>query len=190
MSKWTAEDYAEQIGEFRRQLFGSIRRMAISLTSGGIWQAVGHLLFDGVKETREIELWPGIGFFARPPRGSESAEAIVVNAGGQNNSAIIATRDEATRQLVDDVADDEAAMFNTLARVHVQDDGTIEARTHAGTAKRLATVEDLEALRDKIIAWIPVASDGGAALKTALTALFGTAPNFEWPDGTTKLKGE
>jgi hypothetical protein len=181
-----AEQFAQQIGSFRRELAGMVRRMSVRFTGGGIWQLAGHLLFGSNREAREIELFPGIGIYARPPKGSTSAEAIVANAGGQNNPAVIATRDEAVRAKVNDIAEDETATYNTLARVYVKADGTIEARTHAGAAVALCKHSDMVSLKTQFANWIVVPNDGGGALKTLLTTLIGTG----WPFGTTKLKGE
>lgn len=191
-----AQYYAEQIGEFRRQLAGVVRRMTVRITSGGIWQLAGHLLFSGTqRETREIELFPGIGIYARPPKGSSSAEAITINAGGQNNPAIIATRDEATRQKVDDVSDDESAMYNSVARVYVKADGSVEIRTHGGTAIKLPTFADVQKIKTAIAGAAVVALDGGASLKATILAglassLGGVSGLEPWPVGTTKLKAE
>jgi hypothetical protein len=46
-------------------------------------------------------------------------------------------------------------------------------------------MSDLVALKQAITSWTPVAGDGGAALKTILTALFAS-----WPVGSTKVKAE
>lgn len=55
---------------------------------------------------------------------------------------------------------------------------------HAGGSAPLATKADLDALASVFDGWTPVAMDGGAELKSALTALLAS-----WPNGTTKLKG-
>lgn len=128
MSDWTPHDFAEQIGAFRREMTGKVRRFLVSFTSDVLWQLTGHALLDPTKvETRTVEVFPGIGFYSRPPDGSTSAEAIVTNVGGSNTPAVVATRDEATRAAsAGDLEADSAAMFNTLARVHVRADGVIE----------------------------------------------------------------
>lgn len=128
MSHWTAEDFAVQIGSFRREVAGRVRRFLVTLTSDVLWQLTGHSLIDPTEiEVRSVEVFPGIGFFARPPEGSESAEAISLTVGGSNSPAIVATRDEATRQAsAGDLDADSAAMFNTLCRVHCRPDGVIE----------------------------------------------------------------
>lgn len=202
MSKYTAEDFAQMIGTFRRQVAGLVRRMTVKLSDGGVWQVAGHLLFDNQREAPPAENYPGIGFVARPPANA-SAEVIVVNVGGQNQPAIVASRDEATRAKVADVVADEAAAYNTLSRVHVKADGTIEARTHAGNAVSLATKADLQALRDYVnnqfsatLGHVHVTPAGPT---TTITTVAGApvlvgpaAPTVvpANPAGTTKLKGE
>lgn len=57
-----------------------------------------------------------------------------------------------------------------------------------GGAESLALNAQLVALKNAIAGWTPVANDGGAALKAALTVLF-TGPPV-WPAGTTVLKGK
>lgn len=131
---WSAEDYAEAIGAFRREFAGAFRRMLVTRSDTGTWQTRGHTIFDPTKpETREIEVYSGIGFFARPPDGG-NGEAVVAQVGGPNNPAIIATRDESTRALVNDLGADEAAAYNSKARVHVTAGGTVDLRTHAAPA--------------------------------------------------------
>lgn len=196
--KWTAEDFAREIGEFRRRVAGVARRLTVRMTESGVWMLAGHILFDDVRETREVELWPGIGFFARPPRG-DTAEAVVLNLGGQNNPAIVATRDEATRTKVDDLAEDETALFNSAARVHVKANGTIEARTHTGTAVALATKADVDALAAYVAKQFAtsgtghthtLASGGTVTLTTVPTGAAGTGSGVPAAAGTQKLKGE
>ncbi|HSR79107.1 MAG TPA: hypothetical protein VLN57_21215 [Xanthobacteraceae bacterium] len=58
----------------------------------------------------------------------------------------------------------------------------------SGGAVPLATVPDLNALKSAIQGWMPVANDGGAALKAALLALFAGPPT--WPAGTTVLEAK
>lgn len=130
---WSPEEFAEVTSAFRREFAGAFRRMLVTRTGTGTWQTMGHALLDPTKpETREIENWPGIGVTARPPDGG-SGEAVVVQIGGPNNPAIVATRDEATRTLVDDIAPNESTLYNSLSRVYVRNDGTIELRSHTPT---------------------------------------------------------
>jgi hypothetical protein len=182
---WTAADFAEMIGAFRREFAGAIRRMVISRASGGIWQLAGHVLFDVTRrETREVELYPGIGTYSEPP-STGSPEAIAVQVGGPNNPAIVATRDEATRQKIADVAGagDQFVGYNSQARVWVKPDGTIEARAHAGVAVALATKADLDALRNYIANTMTLPVSGATAGPIAAPAV----PNST---GTTKFKAQ
>lgn len=184
---WSVQDFAEAAGVFRREMAGAVRRFVIGRSDGGVWQVLGHLLFDPTKrETKDVENYPGIGVFARPPDGA--GEGIVVQAGGPNNPALIAARDEATRAKVNDVAPDETAIYNSAARVHVKANGTIEARTHSGTAEQLAMKSAIDGFFAILNGWTPVPNDGGAALKTAFTTYVSGNPG--WPKSTTKLKGE
>lgn len=73
-------------------------------------------------------------------------------------------------------AEDRIAIIRDEVVVH---DGS-------GGAGTLATHQDLLDLKDAINGWTPVANDGGAALKAALTSLFSDG----WPHGTTVLKGK
>lgn len=163
-------------------LRGMVRRMAITATAKVLWRLAGFKQADGTTEKTDVENFSGIGFFARPPSGG-SAECIVINVGGALSPAIVATRDEATRAAVaGNLADDETCVHNSQAVIIIKANGTIEARSAVGAAGALATLADLDALRSAIDGAIPVANDGGAALRTAMLL---------WsPVGTTKLRGE
>lgn len=177
---WTSEDFAEAIGSFRREVAGVIRRMTIGRSDGGIWQTVGHILLDGTtKEAREVENYPGIGIFSRPPDGG-SGESIVVHAGGPNNPAIVGSRDEATRANVDDIAADESTLYNSKSRVYIKADGSVEIRSHGGAAVSLATKADVRALAD-FVGTLFVGGSGSAVIPPHSVPL---------PTGTQKLKGE
>lgn len=188
-----ARDFAKQIDPTMQALKGAIRRMAITLTTKALWQLAGFRQADGTTETRMAEVFSGIGFYARPP-SSGSPEAVVTMLGADSASpVVVATRDEATRAAVaGGLAADETMVFTSQAVVYVKADGTIEIRSHNGSAQSLATNADLAAILSVLKTWTPVANDGGAALKTAILALVSDkqvdTPN--WPIGTTKIKGE
>ncbi len=167
---------------------GMIRRMAISLTTQVLWQLAGFRLPDGSREVTKAEAFTGIGFFARPPSSGEP-EAIIVSLGDASAPMIVAVRDEKTRAAVMGALQiGETAMYTDKAVVYLKSDGTIEARSGGGGAAPLATKADLDALKNAILGWAPVPTDGGAALKVALVKLF-TGPPV-WPAGTTRLKAE
>lgn len=178
-----------EVDPFYARVAGMIRRVAISLTTKALWQLVGHKMPDG-PETFNAEVFPGVGFFSRPP-ASGSPEAIVVNVGDAKTPVIIATRDEKTRQaVVSALKANETAIFNSKSLVIVKDDETIEARAKNGVAVSLATKQDLLRIIDAIdVAVIALGANPAAAALTALkTALQGLIP--VWPAGTTKLKGQ
>ncbi len=183
----TIADNRAQIGTKNRDTLGMIRRMVVTVTSGPFWQAVGLLLLDGAtKETLPTEVFPGIGFFARPAPGA-NAEAIVVHAGGRSNPAIVATRDEATRKKMASIGQDETAAFNTKCGVYWKKDGTIEARSAAGTAVKLPTMADYEALRAAFNAHVhATAGTGAPSTPTPVPSVIPVAT----PTGTVVLKAE
>lgn len=142
----TTEESRGQVSTDRRDLLGTLRRMAITVTSRSFWQVIGVLLLDGKRETVDAEVFSGIGFYARPAPGANT-EAIIGNVGGAQNPAILATRDEDTRKRVAVLDQDETAMYNTLAITKCTKTGHIEARSPGGTATRLPTFADFEAFR-------------------------------------------
>jgi len=123
-----------------RNALGMLRRMSIRLTSVPFWRTVGHLLLDASEtETRDPEMFSGIGFYSRPAAGS-NADAIVAFPGGASNPVIIAARDEDARKKHAELAQDETAMFNRLVIAVIKAIGTMEIRTANGTAVPLVTL--------------------------------------------------
>lgn len=176
----TIQEFRESTAPAVVRAWGAVRRFVITMTETAIWQVTGVRLPDGI-ETRRAEVFGGIGLVARPPAGVE-AEAIGAMVGDANAPVIVAVRDEATRSAkMGDIAEDETAIFNGQARVHVRADGTIEARTHGGTAKQLVTIDDYNALRDWIHTTMIVNATGATAGTTT------PPPNAM---GTQKLRGE
>lgn len=184
--RYTAEDFAEAIGGFRREVAGFVRRMVVGRTGGGAWQMLGHLLFDVTRrEAVDVENYSGVGFYARPP--DNAGEGVVVQVGGPNNKALIATRDEATRQAAfadADLAPDETAAYNSAARVHVTAAGLVEARSHGGTAVSLATKADIDDLRS----WLVTHLHSGVSTGVGVSGAPSTTPPTA--SGTSVLKGE
>lgn len=176
----TPEHLAQANDPRWRGVAGMLRRMLVRFTTKGIWQ------LDGYSRLREVtlaEVFQGVGFWARPPAGVQ-VEAVVLQIGGSDHPVVVALRDEATRKAVADaLLADEAVQYNSLARVHVQADGTIEARSHGGTALALATKADLQALRDWIHTTMVVITPSG-------NSTAGTTTPPPSPAGTTVLKGE
>ncbi len=122
------------------------------------------------------------GFSSVPLAGAEAV--LVFPNGDRGHPLAIAVSDRRYRPTGGQPG--EVTLYtNGTPRLILKANGTIEARSASGTAVRLGTIPDLDNLKSAIQGWTPVAGDGGAALKTALTTLFGT-----WPAGTTVLKGE
>lgn len=143
MTYRTSQDFAQETSEFRRYVYGMIRRFAITLTETARWQLLGQSGGAGGDEIlSDVPAFTGIGFYARPPSSGGNPEAIGVGVGGTRTTVIIAARDEATRQaVVGDVPPDSAAMFNTKAVIVINPDGTVEIRSPGGTAHKLVTQE-------------------------------------------------
>lgn len=183
--KRSPEDFRAEVSAAARDVAGLVRRMAITLTSRPLWQLVGHLLLDGTtRETRDAEPFTGVGFYSRPPADG-NPEAVVVFAGAGGKPLIVATRDEKTRAAVFAAAGElgpgDAALFSPAAIVIAKADGTVEIRTPGGAAVALATLADVQALRD----WAAGMAYGGSG---SVVPVGGAAPPN--PTGTTVLKAE
>src|SRR5690606_8766430 len=134
------------------------------------------------------EVFAGIGFASRPATNG-TPEAIVVNVGGAKVPVIVATRDHRTlKAVLADLGELEAGstlVHNGAAVVYVRANGTVEIRTPRGTARRLATLEDVEAFRDDLDGhehtYVP--PGGGSSTTTG-------GPSVTAPRGTSVLRGE
>lgn len=182
----TTKEWRDETAPTRRRNDGLIRRMPIGLTSGVPWRVTGHLLIDGrTREFHDAEVFSGIGFYARP-KSQANAEAIVVFPGDDaQNPIIIATRDEAARRAIASLETDSTAMFNTLSIILIKKDGTVEIRAAGGTATKLPTLADYNALRNAFNAHVhPTAGTGPPSPPTAVPGVI-PAPT---PAGTQVLK--
>jgi hypothetical protein len=181
-----------------RDALGLVRRMAVTLTDGAFWQVIGHLLMDGVtREPRTVEPWQGIGFSARPAPGS-NAEGVMVNIGGAQNPALVATRDEDLRRKVFPPSrpqeQDNTAMYNTVVVAQCTKTGLFTATTPGGTPHGLALKSELENLRAFVMQQFVVAGhthvvSGGATTTVAAIVTPVVAPVSAYP-GTVVLQGE
>jgi hypothetical protein len=124
----TTKDWRDETSTWSRKLAGLVRRVAVNMTQGTTWQAIGHILLDGNKETLDAEVFPGIGFWSRPAADA-NAEAIVAFPGGPANPAIVATRDEALRKKMvqGDGNQDETYLFNSRVVLRFSNSGLIQA---------------------------------------------------------------
>lgn len=185
MTYRTSEDFAQETSPFRRFVRGMIRRVAVTLTQTARWQVLGQRGGQGGDETDEVEPFTGIGFYSRPPR-SGNPEAVTAAIGGSKTRAIIATRDEATRQAaVGNLEEGETAVYNDQAVIVVKADGTVEIRLVGGLAVALATKADIDALKSWAATHIhnvPGVTAGGATVPSLVPTL--APPNAT---GTTVL---
>lgn len=181
-------ELAASVGEAARRAAGMLRRMIVTRTTA-IWQVAGHLLLDGSRETREAEVFGGVGFAARPASDASGGpvEAIVAFMGeGAANPVIIATRQEGVRRMVAaDLAIAETQLHNALTIIRIKANGSVEIRTSGGVAAPLATKADLATLKQAISDAVIVGMDGGASLKSTILAAL-----VAWPVGTVVLKAE
>ena len=180
-----AKDLRDDVSPPRRDLLGRFRRMVIKLTSrsgaaSAIWQMLGHRDELGRAETVDVEVFPGVGIYARPKAGGK-AEAVIVHVGGPDQPIAVATRNEdIRRQVLADVKEDETAIYTSTAVVLINADGTIEIRSAGGLAVPLATLADVQAIQAALDLHTHAHGD----------PTVGTGPAVPAPTGTTKLRGE
>lgn len=124
------------------------------------------------------------GFSSVPLAG---AEAIVVFPNGDRSHPLVLAASDRRYRPTGGTPGQVTMYHHEGATVTMVAGGEVLV-SNGGTAEALATNAMLVALKAAIVGWTPVAGDGGAALKAALTELF-TGPPV-WPAGTTVLKGE
>lgn len=145
----TTKDWRDETSAVARRLAGMVRRVAINMTQGVTWQAIGHILLDGSKETHDAEVFSGIGFQSRPAEGA-NAEAIMAFPGGPSNPVFIATRDEAMRKHAGDLLQGETMVFNPQVAIKLTRSGLIQAYLIGGpTPVALALKSDVDAAVNK-----------------------------------------
>jgi hypothetical protein len=181
------------------RIAGLIRRMTIALTNRALWQLTGVRLPDADggatgHEVTNAEVFPGIGFYSRPPPDTKP-EAITVSIWDANVPVVVATRDERTRAAVaGEIDEDETITFNSSTIVYHRNNRTVEIRTPGGRAVALALKSDVEAVDKKYAAHLHGAA--GAPTTGPLSAFTPGTPPVTVPltpaaiVGTTVLQGE
>lgn len=172
-----------------------VRRFTIRATLKGVARLLGYKDDEGNQEEDEADVFPGVGFWARPVDGRGEAIRLLLAHG---HSVVVATRDERTRTALEahvQLAPGETAIFSGAAVVVCRKDGTIEARSWAGTAVPLATLADLQELRDWIAARFDPLSGHTHSASGSGPPAPPPPPNPTnlvppHPTGTTKLRGE
>lgn len=185
MSYRDREDFARETGETLRTIRGMVRRFVVTLTSGLRWQALGIRSPTGGDEVVQLETFPGIGFYARPASSGKPEAIAVAISGAAKARVIIASRDadaQATAEaaLADgELAEGETLVYTPTGVIHMRANGTVEIRSLGGTAKELATKQDVEELRN----WAEDHTHPGNGSKP-------DPPSPPNPSGTTVLKAE
>lgn len=180
----TTAEHSRVMDAARNAARGLVRRMMVSKAANVIWQLAGVRVYNA-QESFEAEVFQGVGFAALPP-ASGSTEAVVVNAGSANVPVIVATRDEKTRSATvpSSFKAGETCVFTPTSIVYLKD-GRVEVRSPSGSAKRLATLDDLNALKT----WIAAHTHSGGILTGGLTGT-PSLPAPPSPAGTSVLYGE
>lgn len=167
-----------------------------SITSGSGQAIQANSTADDTDD--DVELFESYGFTSVPPGGSEG---LVLRVGGERaNSIAICFGDRNSR--FSDLAAGEVAVYNSAGcSVVLRADGNIEVTPGDGGVVQLGgptatlavaretdpvVIPSLLVLQTAINSWVPVAGDGGAALKTALAAWLVGEVN----DGTIEAGGE
>ncbi len=180
------EQLARLIRPLQVRVANSIARAVVQLADDSTKLQLLQLGVLAGEDVDDAERFQEYGFTSVPLPG---AEAVVNFPNGDRSQPLVVGVDD-RRYRPTGWEGGESGLYNHVGTVvRLKADGTVEV-TSGGAAVPLATKADLEALRDAIVGWTPVGTDGGAALKAALVILFGTSPAWQWPDGTTKLKGE
>jgi len=192
----TVRNLRDRTGGPALDLRNALRRMVIAATDAVLW-ALSGFEADGSVEREEAEVFPGIGFYARPAANSDGAEAIVIKVGGQSgHPAIVATRDQRALEALERVAGrigaGEAVMFTANVMVKLTSAGQILAGSPGGPFAPLPTMADINALRN----WVATHVHGGVTAGPAST-LSGPATNTPQngtspPNaaGTTRLRAQ
>jgi hypothetical protein len=181
----SVKELARATDPMLRRLAGLVRRMAVGATAKILWQLTGVRGLDGKSPPIEVEVFSGLGIYARPATNGQP-EAIVVNVGGAKLPVIVATRDAKSLQAMIGELDGKPAAGELVlfppaggAVIYCKADGTVEIRTPGGTASRLATLDDLQRER----AWLIAHTHPGLGSPPS-------APLPPAPVGTIVLKGE
>lgn len=101
------------------------RRMRVAATAAVTWAIEGAEDDDGSVETDDAEVFPGVGFYARPKAG-DATEAVVVEIGGApGHAVVIATRNMDGIKRLGSIGEDETLIFNSTTAIKISADGTI-----------------------------------------------------------------
>ncbi len=183
-------ELAEAVGTRSREFAGMVRRMIVTRTRTARWQVTGHKLLDGNTETRDAELFGGVGFHARPNEDDDTEAIVAFPAGGQGGPIIVAVRQEARRRVVTtDLAAAETQIHNSATGsaatiIRIKADGTVEIRSLAGVALPLPTLAEFNALVAAFNAFLVIYNAHTHVLTGYGTTVGPVAPGVNGAPGT------
>lgn len=169
------------VSTIERRARGMVRRAVLNALSNDGELATGQLELTEDEQVDQVELISPPGLSFRP----EGAEAIVLAVGGDPSNLAAIPYIRGKRLTGDDLAAGEVALFigNAGQVVRLKSNGDVVVTPKAGSKIYLgdeAATQDaavaqlvkaaLDALGDAVAAWVPVAMDGGAALKPVIAA--------------------
>jgi hypothetical protein len=145
--RYKAQELRRRGGQAALELGNAVRRVRVAASSGDAWGYLGYqypdlrgkgtTITEGA-EDEPVEVFSGVGIFARPAEG-DASEALLVNVGGKAEHGVIAAlrNEDARRRYVEEfgeLAPGEVAIFNSVAksRVIVRADGSIEIEAESG----------------------------------------------------------
>jgi phage gp45-like len=151
MARQTIKSLRDRSSKPVNDLRNLVRHYVVTKAAGAVWKLLGLIDGDGNEEKEDAPIFPGIGIWARPPSSGKPEAVVNLVGASTGNPAIVATRDEKTRAALDQalggIKAGETTTYGEKSVVYHKADGTIEARSWDGTAKRLLTEDDFEAFK-------------------------------------------
>ena len=124
-----------------------VRRMVVTTADVARWSLRGH--GDGSAfEELVADVFPGIGFCARPPDGSETEAVAVAIEGSANRTIVVAARDSGTQMRIIDKAGlsaNESMMHNADLVVKITEDRQVLLGMPGGQFKGVALADHTHA---------------------------------------------
>jgi hypothetical protein len=155
MSYRDRQDHAKETGETLRSLRGMVRRLAITLTDGVLWQLLGQRGGQGGDEVIHLEVFPNIGFYSRPPKTGKPEAIAVAIAAAAKGRVVVGTRDLKTLKEIEaelpggKLDENETVIYCGAVFIHLRANGTVEIRTPGGgSVNPVSLLKDIVALRN------------------------------------------
>lgn len=143
----------------------SRRQLALDDSDGERVTALGREAMDGSVEEDEMDGFGPVGLASRPAADT-TVEAAVAFVGADGAHPIALSYLDGQRRIVINAVGldaDETLVYTSQAVVKLCADGTVEIRSLSGSAKRLATAEEVKQLRDEFLAHTHTTPQGPSA---------------------------